>query len=30
MIQVEASNPDELKQLMDVAAYETFLKEHED
>lgn len=30
MIQVEVSNPDELKKLMDAAAYETFLKEHED
>jgi glycine cleavage system H protein len=30
MIQIEPSNPDELKKLMDAAAYETFLKEHED
>jgi glycine cleavage system H protein len=30
MIQIELSKPDELKQLMDSAAYETFLKEHED
>jgi glycine cleavage system H protein len=30
MIQIEASNPDELKKLMDAATYESFLKEHED
>jgi glycine cleavage system H protein len=30
MIQLEVSSPDELKKLMDTAAYETFLKEHED
>jgi glycine cleavage system H protein len=30
MIQLEASNPEEIKQLMDAAAYETFLKENED
>jgi glycine cleavage system H protein len=30
MIQLEVSNPDELKQLMDSASYETFLKDHED
>jgi glycine cleavage system H protein len=30
MIQLEASNPDEIKKLMDAKAYETFLKETED
>jgi glycine cleavage system H protein len=30
MIQVEVSNPDELKKLMTPDAYETFLKEHEE
>ena len=30
MIQVEVTRPEELKQLMDAAAYETFLKDHED
>jgi len=30
MIQIEASNPEEIKKLMDAAAYETFLKENED
>jgi len=30
MIQIEASSPDELPKLMDAAAYEAFLKEHED
>ena len=29
MAQIELSNPDELKGLMDAAAYEEFLKEHE-
>ena len=30
MIQIEMTSPDEIKQLMDAAAYESFLKEHED
>ena len=30
MIQIEMSHPDEIKQLMDAAAYETFLNENED
>jgi glycine cleavage system H protein len=30
MIQIEVSNPEELKNLMDGAAYEAFLKENED
>ena len=30
MIQIEMSNPDEIKQLMDAAAYEGFLQEHEE
>ena len=30
MAQIELTNPDELKGLMDAAAYEEFLKEHED
>jgi glycine cleavage system H protein len=30
MIQIEVSNPEDLKKLMDAAAYETFLKENED
>jgi glycine cleavage system H protein len=30
MIQIEAAKPEELKQLMDPAAYETFLRENED
>jgi glycine cleavage system H protein len=30
MIQIEMTSPDEIKQLMDATAYETFLKEHED
>jgi hypothetical protein len=30
MIQIEVANPEELKKLMDPAAYETFLKENED
>ena len=30
MIQIEMSSPDEIKKLMDAAAYESFLKEHED
>ncbi len=30
MIQVELSSPDEISRLMDAAAYESFLKEHED
>jgi glycine cleavage system H protein len=30
MIQIEASQPEEMKKLMDAAAYETFLKENED
>jgi glycine cleavage system H protein len=30
MMQIEASKPEELKQLMDAAAYETLLKETED
>jgi glycine cleavage system H protein len=29
MAQIEVSNPDELKGLMNAAAYEEFLKEHE-
>jgi glycine cleavage system H protein len=29
MIQIEVTNPDELKKLMDPASYETFLKENE-
>jgi hypothetical protein len=29
MAQIEISNPDELKGLMNAAAYEEFLKEHE-
>jgi glycine cleavage system H protein len=30
MVQIEVSSPEELKKLMDPAAYETFLKENED
>ena len=30
MIQIEMTGPDEIKKLMDAAAYESFLKEHED
>jgi glycine cleavage system H protein len=30
MIQIELSNPEDLKKLMDAPTYETFLKEHED
>jgi len=30
MIQIEMSSPDEITRLMDAAAYESFLKEHED
>jgi glycine cleavage system H protein len=30
MIQIEPNNPEELKKLMDPAAYQTFLQEHED
>ena len=30
MVQIEVSNPEELKKLMDPASYETFLKENED
>jgi glycine cleavage system H protein len=30
MLQIEASNLDEIKKLMDAPAYETFLKENED
>ena len=30
MIQIEVASPEEIKKLMDAAAYEIFLKEHED
>jgi glycine cleavage system H protein len=30
MIQIEIASPEEIKKLMDAAAYEIFLKEHED